>query len=79
MVRPGSIRQGDQFPFWQHNATRIEIYGSKQQMLIGRHGGGWQVFDRPQSRKPVVKAQMYGRFPDPDHCYGPSTTVRKVG
>jgi len=22
---------------------------------------------RPKSRKPVVKAQMYGRFPDPEH------------
>jgi hypothetical protein len=25
------------------------------------------VFVRPQSRQPVVKDQMYGRFPDPEH------------
>ena len=36
-------------------------------MVVGRHGGGWQVFVRPKNRKPVVKAQMYGRFPDPEH------------
>ena len=25
------------------------------------------MFDRPKSRKPVVKEQMYGRFPDREH------------
>lgn len=25
------------------------------------------MFVRPQSRQPVVKDQMYGRFPDPEH------------
>ena len=30
----------------------------------GPHGGGWQVYVRPKDRKPVVKDQMYGRFPD---------------
>ena len=36
-------------------------------MVVGRHGGGWQVFVRPKDRQPVVKDQMYGRFPDPEH------------
>ena len=61
------VRNSDMFPYWPQNATRIEIYGTKGLMLVGRHGGGWQVFDRTKKRKPVVKAQEYGRFPDPDH------------
>ena len=61
------LRQGDIFPHWPQNATRIEIFGTKGLMVVGRHGGGWQVFDRPKSRKPVVAAQSYGRFPDVDH------------
>jgi hypothetical protein len=48
-------------------ATRIEIYGTKGLMMVARHGGGWQVFDRPKNRQPVVKAQEYGRFPDNEH------------
>ena len=49
------------------NATRIEIYGDKGVMYMGRHGGGWEVYARPQNRKPVVRARAYGRFPDPEH------------
>ena len=63
---PG-VRDSDMFPLWPQNATRIELYGTKGLMIVGRHGGGWQVFDRPKSRQPVVKEQMYGRFPDPEH------------
>ena len=36
-------------------------------MLLGRHGGGWQVFRRPKNRQPVVAAQQFGRFPDREH------------
>ena len=61
------LRQSDMFPHWQQNATRIELFGTKAMMVVGRHGGGWQVFVRPKNRKPVVKDQMYGRFPDPEH------------
>ncbi len=61
------LREHDLFPHWPQNATRIELYGTEGLMCIGRHGGGWQVFDRPKDRKPVVKDHMYGRFPDPDH------------
>ena len=61
------VRDNDMFPYWLQNSTRIEIYGTKGLMMVGRHGGGWQVFVRPKNRKPVVKAQMYGRFPDPEH------------
>jgi predicted dehydrogenase len=62
------IRQSDdQFPYWPQCATRIEIYGSEGLMIVGRHGGGWQVFVRPKLHEGVVKAQKKGRFPDPEH------------
>jgi len=63
----GVVRESDMFPLWPQNSTRIEIFGTEGQMVVGRHGGGWQVFVRPKSRQPVVKDQMFGRFPDPDH------------
>ena len=62
-----TVRQTDMFPYWMQCATRIELYGTKGLMMVGRHGGGWQVFDRPQSRQPVVKASQFGRFPDVEH------------
>lgn len=61
------VRNSDMFPYWLQNATRIEIYGSDGMMEVGRHGGGWQVFDRPKDRQPVVRESSFGRFPDPEH------------
>lgn len=61
------VRNTDMFPYWLQNSTRIEIYGREGMMIVGRHGGGWQVFGRPHQREPVVEAQSYGRFPDPEH------------
>ena len=61
------VRNGDLFPNWQHNSTRIEIFGSAGMMMLGRHGGGWVVFVRPKNRETVVKDSMYGRYPDPEH------------
>jgi predicted dehydrogenase len=61
------VRDNDLFPYWMQNATRIEIFGTEGLMVVGRHGGGWQVFVRPQSHQSVVKEQAYGRFPDPEH------------
>ncbi|NQT38341.1 MAG: Gfo/Idh/MocA family oxidoreductase [Planctomycetes bacterium] len=63
----GGIRMADMYPHWPQNSTRIEIFGTEGVMFMGRHGGGWQVFTRPKDRKPVVKAEMYGRFPDDVH------------
>ena len=63
---PG-VRNGDIFPYWPQNATRIEIYGEKGVMYIARMGGGWQVFVRTKGRQPVIKDEMHGRYPDPDH------------
>jgi len=61
------LRDSDMFPYWPQNAERIELYGSQGLMIIGRHGCGWQVFDRPKDRKPVVRRQCHGRFPDAPH------------
>jgi predicted dehydrogenase len=61
------IRNGDIFPYWPQNATRIELYGENGVMYVGRMGGGWQVYVRPKDRQPVVKEQMHGRYPDPPH------------
>lgn len=65
----GDIRDGDLFPHWPQCATRIEVYGTKAMMFLGRHGGGWQVFTRAKqmSRPGELVAQASGRFPDPPH------------
>jgi predicted dehydrogenase len=64
---PPEVRNGDLFPYWWQTGTRIEIYGTKGLMLLGRHGGGWQVFVRTKNREPLLIDQMYGRFPDQEH------------
>jgi predicted dehydrogenase len=38
-------RYGTRWPHWPSNNERIEIYGTKQLMILGRHGVGWQVFE----------------------------------
>lgn len=57
------IRYGDQFPEWSQNSTRIEIYGTKGLMYVGRMGGGWQVFDKNRQ----LVAQETGYFPLDTH------------
>jgi predicted dehydrogenase len=56
-----------EYPYWPQCATHIEIYGSKGVMYVGRHGGGWQVFERPVREKPTIVASGNGKFPDPEH------------
>jgi len=58
-----TIRRSDEFPHWSQNATRIELYGSDQLMVVGRHGGGWQATTYPWQ----VQEQMYGRPCDDEH------------
>ena len=38
------LRDSDMFPHWPQNSSRIEIFGTKGLMILGRHGMGWQVF-----------------------------------
>ena len=59
----GDVRYGNKFPDWQQNATRIEIYGTKRMMYLGRVGGGWQVLEGDGK---VVDFE-YGYFPDKYH------------
>lgn len=58
-----SVRNGDKFPDWHQNSERIEIYGTKRMMYLGRHGCGWQVFEGGGK----VVDYAYGRHPDRWH------------
>jgi predicted dehydrogenase len=42
---PFNLRDRDELPRWPFSGTRIEVYGSKRWMMLGRHGDGWEVFD----------------------------------
>ncbi|NLX99836.1 MAG: Gfo/Idh/MocA family oxidoreductase [Rhodopirellula sp.] len=68
---PFDIRNADKFPYWPQNSSRIEIYGTKQMMYLGRHGGGWQAVTLGGTELggpgPKVEKQEYGRFPDEPH------------
>jgi len=66
-IAPNIRESLTEWPYWPQCATRIEIYGTKGLMILGRHGGGWQVFDRPYHEKPVIIDQDNGKFPDPEH------------
>lgn len=52
-----------EFPMWMQNGTRIDIYGSKGMMYVGRMGGGWQVFDKDEE----IVAQQTGIDPMDPH------------
>ena len=54
---------GTQWPLWPQSSCRVEIYGTKQLMYLGRHGCGWQVVESGGK----VVASDKGRFPDQWH------------
>ncbi|MFI5380264.1 MAG: Gfo/Idh/MocA family protein [Tepidisphaerales bacterium] len=56
-------RNGSKFPLWSMNCERIEIYGTKQIMYVGRHGVGWQVMESDGK----VVAEEKGVHPDKYH------------
>jgi predicted dehydrogenase len=60
---PPEVRYGSKFPDWPQNATRIEIYGTKRMMYLGRHGGGWQALEGDMK----VADFEHGYFPDKWH------------
>jgi predicted dehydrogenase len=60
---PVSVRDSDQFPDWPFCATRIEVLGTKAFMYLGRHGGGWQIFDADNK---IIESR-YGRQGDKPH------------
>lgn len=53
------VRMGTIYPKWMQNSTRIVILGTKKMMIVGRMGGGWQVFDMDEK----LVAQDKGIFP----------------
>ena len=59
----GDVRYGDKWPHWPTAATRVEIYGTKALMYLGRHGCGWQVV----AEGGRVIDQDKGYFPDKWH------------
>jgi len=59
----GTIRRNAVLPYWTHNSTRIELYGSELMMTIGRMGGGWIV----QEEGGGVVEKHFGRVPDSWH------------
>ncbi|MDR3094300.1 MAG: Gfo/Idh/MocA family oxidoreductase [Bacteroidales bacterium] len=61
---PQEVRFSEKFPEWSSNCTRIEIYGTKGLMYLGRHGGGWQVYGGPDWK---VLSEKTGFFPDDAH------------
>ena len=60
---PAEVRFGKKFPFWPQNADRIEIFGTKRMMYLGRHGAGWQVFEADGK----LVAEHKGYHPDKWH------------
>ena len=60
---PQSIRDSDKFPNWPFSSTKIEVLGTKGLMYLGRHGGGWQVYDSDDN---LVHSE-YGRQADKEH------------
>ncbi|MGD0773387.1 MAG: Gfo/Idh/MocA family oxidoreductase [Candidatus Solibacter sp.] len=57
------VRTGTKWPYWPQSSCRIEIFGSQRLMFLGRHGCGWQVFERDGK----VVDQDKGYFPDKWH------------
>ena len=60
---PNEVRYGKQWPYWPQSSCRVEIYGTKQLMYLGRHGAGWQVMEADGK----VVAEDKGYFPDKWH------------
>lgn len=60
---PNEVRYGDTWPYWPQSSCRVEIYGTKNLMYLGRHGCGWQVLEAGGK----VIAGDKGRFPDQWH------------
>jgi len=69
---PGEVRNSDQFPQWDINATRIEFYGTDGRLTLGRHGGGFKAINHEGK----VVAQQFGRMADPEHRQNFADSIR---
>jgi predicted dehydrogenase len=61
--QPAKIKADDALPNWLQSSTRIEIYGTKGTMFLGRHFLGWQVLV-PGSK---VAAEQFADDPQKVH------------
>ena len=55
------------FPDWPFSATKVEILGTKGIMFLGRHGGGWQVFEgnkKTRESHAVVSTPAERKYPN---------------
>jgi hypothetical protein len=57
------VRYGTKWPYWPQSSCWIEIFGSQRLMFLGRHGCGWQVFEKDGK----IVDQDKGYFPDKWH------------
>jgi predicted dehydrogenase len=66
------IRYSDEFPDWTTNSSKIIIQGTDAMMILGRMGGGWQVF----GDEGKMVDQMPGRFPLQDNLRNYLSCIR---
>ncbi|MBR9998351.1 MAG: Gfo/Idh/MocA family oxidoreductase [Cyclobacteriaceae bacterium] len=57
------IRYSDQFPDWTTNSSKVIIQGTEAMMILGRMGGGWQIY----GNEGEMIEQIPGRFPLQDN------------
>ncbi len=60
---PSTIRDTDSFPDWPFNSTKVEVFGTGGFMYFGRHGGGWQVYNKDKE----LVVSTYGRQSTDEH------------
>ena len=72
---PMEKRDKDLIPHWPFNGTRIDLFGSKGFMYVGRHGDGWQVFDE----NGALTETMPGRQGDKPHIENFLQCIRSRG
>ena len=55
------------FPDWPFSATKVEILGTQGIMYLGRHGGGWEVYEgnkKTRESHPVISTPSERKYPD---------------
>jgi predicted dehydrogenase len=62
-----AVRNGDVFPYWPQCGSRVEIYGSDGEMIVGPRGAGWQVYGRPRHEQPTLLERGWGKPVDAEH------------
>ncbi len=60
---PMPMRAMDKFPNWLFSSMKIEVLGTEGIMFFGRHGAGWQAYDKDCE----VMAFKHGREANEEH------------